>query len=73
MIINLDNLWAGLAWFREKWGPNILNAEYHEIDNRRVVILEKGDEVRNGLYVDAVQVKLTNSYNHYFRARLFST
>jgi hypothetical protein len=31
MIITLDNLRAGLPWFREKWGKELLNADYYEI------------------------------------------
>jgi hypothetical protein len=35
MIINLDNLRVGLSWFRERWGKDLLNADYHVIYDAR--------------------------------------
>ena len=33
MIITLDNLRAGIDWFRNRWGNDLLNGEYHDIYN----------------------------------------
>lgn len=35
MIINLENLRAGLRWFSARWGTELLNADYYEIYDAR--------------------------------------
>ena len=35
MIIKLDNLRAGISWFRDKWGKDLINEIYYELYDAR--------------------------------------